>query len=120
MMRFILFIFLSVMVSACSAEQQTPTKYITSDSTLVFTFVKDSLYVDVYESGCGIECYRLEVESKTDNETLYKGYEFILSEDWCDYETTHSIRLFKTPINSHWEYYIKFDDEEIIPIIKIN
>lgn len=123
MKNFILlsFIFTLAGLSACLKKQTpTPTKYVTEDSTLVFTFVKDSLYVDTYESGCGIECYRLEVEVKTKYETLYKAYEFILEHDGTDRPEIHYIRLSKNPIGAHWEYFIKFDDEEIIPIIKVN
>lgn len=36
------------------------TKYISSDCSEVFTFVgNDSLYIDTYESGCGIAAYKL-------------------------------------------------------------
>ena len=123
MRNFILlsFIFIVVGLSACSKGQTpTPTKFITNDSTLLFTFVKDSLYVDTYESGCGIECYRLEIETETRSETLYKAYEFVLDNDGINRSEIHYIRLSKNPIGNHWEYYIKFDDEEIIPINKIH
>lgn len=121
MRNFILisFIFMVVGLSAC-ADGQTPTpkKFITNDS--IFTFVKDSLYVDTYESGCGIEEYRLEIETETLSETLYKAYKFALDDDGTDRLEIHYIRLPKYPIGAHWEYYIKFDDEEKIPIIKIH
>lgn len=123
MRNFILlfFIFIAVGLSACSDGQTpTPTKFITNDSTLLFTFVKDSLYVDTYESGCGIECYRLEIDTETRSETLYKAYEFVLGDDGTYRPEIHFIRLSKDPMGAHWEYFIKFDDEEIIPIIKIN
>ena len=123
MRNFILlsFIFIVVGLSACSKGQTpTPTKFVTNDSTLLFTFVKDSLYVDTYESGCGIECYRLEIETETRSETLYKAYEFVLDNDGINRSEIHYIRLSKNPIGNHWEYYIKFDDEEIIPINKIH
>ena len=123
MRKFILlsFIFIVVGLSACSNEQ-TPilTKFITNDSTLLFTFVKDSLYVDIYESGCGIECYRLEIETETRSETLYKAYEFVLDDNGTDRQEIHYIRLSKDPMGAHWDYIIKFDDEEKIPIIKIH
>lgn len=124
MRNFILlsFIFIVVGLSACTDGQTpTPTKFITNDSTLLFTFVKDSLYVDTYESGCGIEEYRLEVETETSSETLYKAYEFVLDDDGTYRSEIHYIRLSKNPIGNHWEYFIKFDDEEeTIPIIKIH
>lgn len=123
MRKFILlsFIFMAVGLSACSDEQTpTPTKFITNDSTLLFTFVKDSLYVDTYESGCGIEEYRLEIETETRSETLYKAYEFVLDDDGTDRPEIHYIRLSKDPMGAHWDYTIKFDDEKIIPIIKIH
>ena len=123
MRNFILLSFILVLVglSACAEGQTpTPTKFITNDSTLLFTFVKDSLYVDTYESGCGMEEYRLEVETETSYETLYKAYEFVLGDGGIYRQEIHFIRLSKNPIGIHWEYFIKFDDEEIIPITKIN
>jgi hypothetical protein len=115
------FILIAVGFSACSeGKTPTPTKFITNDSTLLFTFVKDSLYVDTYESGCGIECYRLEIETETSSETLYKAYEFVLGDNGTHRPEIHFIRLSKNPMGAHWEYYIKFDDEEIIPINKIH
>ena len=122
MRNFILsFIFMVVGLSACADGQTlTPTKFITNDSTLLFTFVKDSLYVDTYESGCGIEKYRLEIETETLSETLYKAYKFVLDDDGTDRQEIHYIRLSKHPMGAHWDYVIKFDDEEIIPIIKIH
>ena len=123
MRKFILlsFIFIVAGLSACADGQTpTPTKFITNDSTLLFTFVKDSLYVDTYESGCGIEEYRLEIETETRSETLYKAYKFALDDDGTDRPEIHYIRLSKGPMGAHWDYIIKFDDEEIIPIIKIH
>jgi hypothetical protein len=123
MRNFVLFslILIAVGLSACADGQTfTPTKFITNDSTLLFTFVKDSLYVDTYESGCGIECYRLEIETETRSETLYKAYEFVLGDDGTNRQEIHYIRLSKDPMGAHWDYIIKFDDKEKIPIIKIH
>lgn len=123
MRNFILlsFIFIVVGLSACTEGQTpTPTKFLTEDSSLLFTFVGDSLYVDTYESGCGLEEYRLEVEIETRSETLYKAYEFVLEDDGTDRPEIHHIRLSKDPMGAHWDYLIKFDNEKTIPIIKIN
>ena len=123
MRNFVLFSFILIAVglSACADEQApTPTKFATNDSTLLFTFVKDSLYVDTYESGCGIEAYRLEVEIERRSETLYKAYKFALDNDGTDRQEIHYVRLSKDPIGNHWDYIIKFDDDEIIPIRKIS
>ena len=115
------FIFMVVGLSAC-ADGQTPTqtKFITNDSTLLFTFVKDSLYVDTYESGCGIEQYRLEKEFSDGNETIYKAYLSVLGENTDEKIEIHYIMLSKDPMGAHWDYIIKFDDKKIIPIIKIH
>lgn len=123
MRNFILisFIFMVVGLSAC-ADGQTPTqtKFITNDSTLLFTFVKDSLYVDTYESGCGIEEYRLEIKAETRSETLYKAYKFVLDDDGTDRPEIHYIRLSKDPMGAHWDYIIEFEDKKKIPVIKVN
>ena len=122
MRNFILlsFIFMVVGLSACADGQTpTPTKFITNDSTLLFTFVNDSLYVDTYESGCGIEQYRLEKEFSDGNETIYKAYLSVLDENTDEKIELHSVMLSKA-FGAHWEYYIKFDNEEKIPAIKVN
>lgn len=122
MRNFILlsFIFMVVGLSACADGQTpTPTKFITNDSTLLFTFVKDSLYVDTYESGCGIEQYRLEKEFSDGNKTIYKAYLSVLGENTDEKIELHDVMLSKA-FGAHWEYYIKFDDEEKIPVIKVN
>ena len=116
----ILFSILLVSVCSCADKQKQLSKYVSEDSTLVFTFVNDSLYVDTYESGCGIEQYRLEKEFSDGNETIYKAYLSVLGENTDEKIEIHYIRLSKYPMGAHWEYYIKFDDEEIIPIIKIH
>ena len=122
MRNFILlsFIFMVVGLSACADGQTpTPTKFITNDSTLLFTFVKDSLYVDTYESGCGIEQYRLEKEFSDGNKTIYKAYLSVLGENTDEKIELHGVMLSKA-FGTHWEYYIKFDDESVIPIKKIS
>ena len=115
----ILFSILLVSVCSCADKQKQLSKYVSEDSTLVFTFVNDSLYVDTYESGCGIEQYRLEKEFSDGNETIYKAYLSVLGENTDEKIELHRVMLSKA-FGAHWEYYIKFDDEEIIPIIKIH
>ena len=116
----ILFSIFLVSVCSCADKQKQLSKYVSEDSTLVFTFVNDSLYVDTYESGCGIEQYRLEKEFSDGNETIYKAYEFVLDDDGTHRQETHFIWLSKDPMGAHWDYIIKFDDEEKIPVIKVN
>ena len=116
----IIFSILLVSVCSCAEKQKQLSKYVSEDSTLVFTFVNDSLYVDTYESGCGIEQYRLEEEFSNKNETIYKAYLCVLDESANEKIELHYIRLSKDPMGAHWSYYLKFDDEDMIPIIKIN
>ena len=121
-MKKLLILSFILLVSACSCadKQKQFSKYVSKDSTLVFTFVNDSLYVDTYESGCGLEQYRLEEEFSNNNEIIYKAYLYILDENTNEKIELHSIRLSKDPIGVHWDYYIKFDDEGMIPIMKIS
>ena len=115
----ILFSILLVSVCSCADKQKQLSKYVSEDSTLVFTFVNDSLYVDTYESGCGIEQYRLEKEFSDGNETIYKAYLSVLGENTDEKIELHGVMLSKA-FGAHWEYYIKSDDEEKIPVIKVN
>lgn len=121
-MRKLLILSFILLVSACSCngKQKQLSKYVSEDSTLVFTFMNDSLYVDTYKSGCGIEQYRLEEEFSNNNETIYKAYLCVLDESTNEKIELHGIRLFKDPMGAHWNYYIKFDDEGMIPIMKIS
>jgi hypothetical protein len=123
-MKKLLILSFILLVSACSCanKQKQLSKYISKDSTLVFTFVNDSLYVDTYESGCGMEQYRLEEVSSNNDETIYKAYLCVLDENINEKIELHRIMLCKNnSINAaHWECYIKFDDEDMIPIMKIN
>ncbi len=118
----ILSFILLVSAYSCASKQKQLSEYISEDSTLVFTFVNDSLYVDTYESGCGIEQYRLEEEFSDNNETIYKAYLCVLDENANEKIELHSIMFSKNnSINAaHWEYHIKFDNESMIPIIKIS
>ena len=115
----ILFSILLVSVCSCADKQKQLSQYVSEDSTLVFTFVNDSLYVDTYESGCGIEQYRLEKEFSDGNETIYKAYLSVLGENTDEKIELHGVMLSKA-FGAHWEYYIKFDDESVIPIKKIS
>ncbi len=114
----ILSFILLVYVCSCVGKQKQFSKYVSNDSTLVFTFVNDSLYVDTYESGCGIEQYRLEEEFSNKNETIYKAYLCVIDESANEKIELHYIRLSKDPMGAHCDYCIKFDDEGMIPIIK--
>ena len=120
-MKKLLFLSFILLVSACSCanKQKQLSKYISKDSTLVFTFVNDSLYVDTYESGCGIEQYRLDEVSSNNDGIVYKAYLHVLDENANEKIELHSIMLCK-PFGAHWEYHIKFDDEDMIPIMKIS
>jgi hypothetical protein len=114
----ILFSILLVSVCSCADKQKQLSKYVSKDSTLVFTFVNDSLYVDTYESGCGIEQYRLEEMYSDDGGSVYKAYLRVLDENANEKIELHRIMLCKA-FGAHWECYIKFDDERI-PIMKVN
>jgi hypothetical protein len=115
----ILFSILLVSVCSCADKQKQLSKYVSKDSTLVFTFVNDSLYVDTYESGCGIEQYRLEEVSSNNNKTIYKAYLLSVLDENEKIEL-HNIIVSKNVLDAHWDYYIKFDNENKIPIMKIS
>jgi hypothetical protein len=123
------FIFILFGVSACNSNNtmQTPTmteKFISEDSTLVFTFVvnggiNDSIYVDTYESGCGLESYQVKIESEMSSITHVTHY-------WTDEpidgtEDEHDIYLIRS--GNHWEnnkYKIRFGNGEFIPIVRLD
>lgn len=50
-------------------------KYISQSGELMFTFVNDSLYVDMWPSGCGISCYKLRTLSNHRRIVTFSAYE---------------------------------------------
>ena len=107
-----LMVFLATLMACTKSSGNVHGKFISNDSTLVFTFVDDTLFVDTYESGCGINAYDLEVYLKASNgEILYKGHEG---------KSISMIRLSPNPFEGHCSYWIKFDDDKPIPIIKVS
>ena len=106
---------------ACSDGMGKPTDtFITKDSTLIFTFVGDSLYVDTYESGCGIEEYKLELKATNNKVWYYDAFTYVMNEDGeTNHLQTYEVTLYQNPMGAHYEYIIQFDNEEKIPLIKV-
>lgn len=50
-------------------------RYISKSGELMFTFVGDSLYVDMWPSGCGISCYKLRTLSSHRRIVTFSAYE---------------------------------------------
>ena len=50
-------------------------RYISKSGELMFTFVGDSLYVDMWPSGCGISCYKLRTLSNHRRIVTFSAYE---------------------------------------------
>ena len=102
-----------VLVScAPTSAKSEPTKYVTIDSSLVFIFQDDTLFVDTYESGCGIEYYTLKLQCETsEGEIVYDAYR--------NDGTKTIIRLLPNLLSNHYDYWLKIGDEGVIPIVKI-
>lgn len=113
----------ATIVPAETKETKAYTKYITSDSTLTFIFVGDSLYIDDFNSGCGIEAYRLEFIASNPNadDVVYDGYEYVLNYDGnTNHLEKHRIRIYDDPLGAHYEYRIEFDNDDPIQLIKVS
>ena len=79
MKRLILFIFTLVLAASSFAING---KFIATGGELMFTFVKDSLYVDMAGSGCGISAYKLgKGRMNLDGSISYDAYEMYLEDD---------------------------------------
>ena len=112
----------SAIMIACGGQAVKPTtKYLSTDSTLLFTFVGDSLYIDTADSGCGLEVYHLDVITSNNKGTdiVYKGVEWVL-DDIGEHEETHIIRLSKYEFGGHWCYLIKFDNDKPIETFRVS
>lgn len=132
-MRKILFI-LPIMLAAIislSAFSNEPTKPMCNNDTIngqfitdtvngcdrySFTFVKDSMYYDMYTSGCGVSIYRLvKQESNDSNILLFKAYETYF--DGCD-EIHDTVMIKLTKMNSY-RYTIRINGSKPYYINKV-
>jgi len=68
-----LLFFASILFASCSTYIEGT--YISDDKELSFTFVKDSLYIDMAASGCGVAAFKLEKIKKEKNIVLYNAYD---------------------------------------------
>lgn len=102
-------IFVLASCAPTSAKGET-TKYVTIDSTLVFVFQDDTLFVDTYESGCGIEYYKLSKRTEDNGEVVFDAR--------CNDGAKTTIRLMPNHLSSHYDFWIKFGNDRRIPIVK--
>jgi hypothetical protein len=114
-------VFSPIMMACGGVVNKKVTKYLSTDSTLLFTFVGDSLYIDTADSGCGLEVYHLDVITSNSKGTdiVYKGVEWVL-DDIGEHEETHTIRLSKYEFGGHWFYLIKFDNDKPIETFRVS
>lgn len=119
MKRLILFIFTLALATSSFAING---KFIATGGELMFTFVKDSLYVDMAGSGCGISAYKLgKGRMNSDGSISYDAYETYLEYDQEKYRMVlitikrekHGYRIMYSgrdkdrKYNSHEVYHIK-------------
>lgn len=121
--------FPSVLTACNGKADKTYTNFVSVDSTLSFTFIgMDSLYVDTYKSGCGIEQYRLayiagnceSVDEIAMSPTFCNDFVGILTifdfHGKIERIEKHYIRISKNVVGNHYEYFIRFDNEDPTPI----
>lgn len=109
-MRKLLFTMLLMMIAMASQAINLNGKYISQSGELMFTFTKDSLYVDMARSGCGISAFKLKITFNNEKLSTYNAYETYLEDD----ETTYRqvlIKVWKLKRNRFKiEYYGKDKD----------
>jgi len=84
-------------------------KYISQSGELMFTFVNDSLYVDVFPSGCGISCFKLIKKKSLRRQVTYNAYETYLEDDKVTCREVF-IKVYSKHRNLYIEYYGKDKD----------
>lgn len=91
-----LVLFASILFASCSTYIKGT--YISDDKELSFTFKKDSLYIDMASSGCGLTAYNFVAKEKfNDSITLY-----IAEETYIDFdrETNGKALIILTKVDS--------------------
>jgi hypothetical protein len=88
-------------------------RYISQSGELMFTFVKDSLYVDMWPSGCGISCFKLIKNKKksTKSKVLFKAFETYVEDEEPTYREVF-IRVLAKGRKLYIEYYGKDKDRK--------
>lgn len=115
MKKLLAIIFVSLALCACNGKgnARQVEKYVSQDSSMLYTFIgNDSLYIDMYGSGCGVSAYKLEREQ----DSFYyheERYDPLLDEVLVDsgklYVKPIEYTLFHSDRSLH-EYEISFSD----------
>lgn len=124
-MRKLLFTMLLMMMAMTSQAINLNGKYISQSGELMFTFTKDSLYVDMARSGCGISAFKLKRTFNNERLSTYNAYETYLEDDKPTYRQV-LIKIWKLKRNRFKiEYYGKdkdrsYNSNEFYTISKYN
>ena len=80
-------------------------KYISDSGELMFTFTKDSLYVDMARSGCGISAFKLSKKMENRKVIAFDAFETYLEDDSLTYrEVFIKLRKLKNKKYIIWYY----------------
>jgi hypothetical protein len=86
-------------------------RYISQSGELMFTFVKDSLYVDMWPSGCGISCFKLIKKKSTKAQVTFNAFETYLEDEEPVYREVFIKVLFEDK-KLYIEYFGKDKDRK--------
>ena len=86
-------------------------KYISQSGELMFTFVNDSLYVDMWPSGCGISCFKLIKKKSTKSKVSFNAFETYVEDEEPIYREVF-IRVLSKGRKLYIEYYGKDKDRK--------
>lgn len=84
-------------------------EYILSDKSEIFTFTNDSLYIDCYNSGCGIDAYKLSKSNQKENTWFGKRIDLETDStiiDTIEIKKVNDSNCLKVSINGD-KYFLK-------------
>lgn len=108
--------FTCLLASSFECNGKTIKEYVSSDNTLLISITdNDSLYIDCYESGCGIVAYSLKAKKESIGDNVYVGTYYDYEIDYLNPQKKREIIEIKR-LDKKGNYLISFNDREKIRI----
>lgn len=108
--------FICLLTASFDCNGKTIKEYVSSDNTLLISITdNDSLYIDCYESGCGIVAYSLKPKKESIGDNVYVGTYYDYEIDYLNPQKKREIIEIKR-LDKKGNYLISFNDREKIRI----
>lgn len=111
--------FICVLTSSIGCYGKTVNEYVSDDKTMLISITdNDSLYIDCYESGCGIVSYSLIVKKNTTQDKVYIGTYYDYETDYINPQKKREVIELKE-LDNKGNYLLSFNNKEKIRVQKV-